>query len=267
MTNLRNKAVGISTAHRVGTAAMLALLGACAHKPAAPAPSPPPAKPVAHAPVPATQMVQQIVPTRSPQERYETAIRLLEQGNSAQARTELSALLQQRPRDRRAGQLLREIDTDPRALYGSDSFAYVVRPGDTLASLARRYLRDAVNFYGLARFNNLTFPVELQPGQTLMIPGRVRSPERVVAPPRRPAPTAPQAVPAKPEEAPRPGPRVVDRGRAQHLRQQGLEQLSAGSIDRAVQLLSQASVLDPTNGAIAGELARARRIQATVRSH
>ena len=162
--------------------------------------------------------------------------------------------------------MLREIDTDPRSLYGADSFAYIVRSGDTLASLARRYLGDAVNFYGLARFNNLTLPAELQPGQTVMIPGRVRSPERVQAPPRRSAPTASQAAPAKPEETARPAAPRVDRGRAQRLRQQGLEQMSAGSIDRAVQLLSQATVLDPSNGAIAAELARARRIQATVHS-
>ncbi|WP_438827218.1 hypothetical protein, partial [Sphingomonas bacterium] len=70
----------------------------------------------------------------------------------------------------------------------------------------------------------------------------------------------------KPADAPRPAVTAADRGRAQKLRQQGLEQMSAGSIDRAVQLLSQAATLDPGNGAIGGELARARRIQATVHS-
>ena len=265
MTNLRDKAVDLPTVRGLGTAAVLVLLSACAHKPATPPPSVPVTKSTAQASAPARPMVQQIVPTRSPRQRYDMAVELLQQGNSAQARTELAALLQQRPGDRRAGQLLREIDTDPRVLYGSDSFAYVVRSGDTLSSLARRYLRDPASFYGLARFNNLTFPTELRPGQTLMIPGRVRSPERAVAPPRRPSPVATQAAPAKPEEAARPAPKTIDRGRAQRLRQQGLEQMSAGSIDRAVQLLSQAAAADPTSGAIAGELARARRVQATVR--
>jgi hypothetical protein len=40
--------------------------------------------------------------------------------------------------------------------------------------------------------------------------------------------------------------------------------MSAGSIDRAVTLLSQAASLDPGNAAIAADLSRARRIQATV---
>jgi hypothetical protein len=264
-TKLRTKAAGLCATRRIGAAVILSLLASCAHQPTSAPPAPSAVKPVTRQPT-STATVQQILPDRSPQQRYGAAVQLLEQGNTAQARAELVLLLQRRPGDRRAGQLLREIDTDPRSLYGADSFAYIVRPRDTLVSLARRYLGDAVNFYGLARFNNLTLPADLQPGQTVMIPGRVRSPERVAPPTRRAAPTAPQAAPARSEQAARPAAPRVDHGRAQRLRQQGLEQMSAGSIDRAVQLLSQAAVLDPTNGAIAGELARARRIQATIHS-
>jgi hypothetical protein len=44
-----------------------------------------------------------------------------------------------------------------------------------------------------------------------------------------------------------------------------LEQLNRGAINSAVLLLAQASELDPQNPLIARDLARARRIQKTVK--
>ncbi len=227
---------------------------------AAPPPPPPPAAAapsVTPAPPPPLP-----TPGIGPRERYKLSLDLLQRGKDAQARAELVQLQKDLPSDRRAGVLLRQIDTDPKQLYGTDSFAYTMQAGDTLFSLARQYLKDALNFYGLARYNGLTLPVDLKPGQVILIPGRARAPDRgaprhAVTPPPAVAVPHPQAAPAD---------NPAQRAQAQNLRRQGLEQMSAGSIDRAVTLLSQAASLDPANPAIAADLARARRIQATVHS-
>lgn len=252
----------------------LAVLGAaalagCAHhgreetSAVAAAPPPPVKAPGATAPQPSASPAVSAVPGRSPQQRYRAALQALQQGRTPAARVELVALLQEQPTDRRARSLLTEIDVDPRQLYGSDSFSYTIQAGDTLFSLSKRFLKNPLNFYGLARFNDLTLPVELQPGQQILIPGHYRVPERTVAS-RRPASSQPTATTessaARAEITP------AARQQAHMLRRQGLEQMSAGAIDRAVTLLSQANSLDPEDGAISGDLARARRIQATVHS-
>lgn len=88
-------------------------------------------------------------------------------------------------------------------------------------------------------------------------PGRARS----ATPERRKAVTPAQ----REKSAPPPGP-TPDRAGAERLRREGLEQLVAGVQDRAVALLDRAAGLDPGNAAIARDLARARRVQATVRA-
>lgn len=256
----------------IGTAALAgAMLAGCAHRGdrnSAPLPPPPPAvkKVIAPAPPPVAAG-SAATPGRLPRQRYEVALQLMQQGDIATARNELVALLKDRPGDRRAQSLLTQIDVDPRQIYGRDSFTYTIQVGDTLFSLSRRFLRNPLNFYGLARFNNLTLPVDLQPGQQILIPGHPRAPERATAP-RRPsgATTAPGVPTPAPETPAHPAVTASARREAQQLRQRGLEQMSAGSIDRAVTLLSQATSLDPDNGAIAADLSRARRIQATVHS-
>ncbi len=54
--------------------------------------------------------------------------------------------------------------------------------------------------------------------------------------------------------------------RAAALRARGLAALNTGAADRAVALLGRALALDPGNAAIRNDLARARRIQGTLRS-
>jgi Flp pilus assembly protein TadD len=50
------------------------------------------------------------------------------------------------------------------------------------------------------------------------------------------------------------------------LRTQGLAALNKGSASRAVQLLRRAAALDPDNAVIRQDLARAERIEATVKA-
>jgi hypothetical protein len=236
------------------------MLSACGgkHK-AIEMPAAPSTTPTAPLAVPTPQIVVP-TPAVAADERFTLILGLLSQGKVAQARVDLVQYLEDRPRDGRAKDMLRQIDTDPTILYGTASFPYTIGEDDSLASIARRFMGSPYRFYGLAKFNALSVPADAKPGQVIRVPGKP-----YVAPPRRPRPAAPQheVAPATPTTATRP---VVDRAGAQRLRRAGLEQMSAGSIDRAVTLLERAAALDPGNGAIASDLARGRRIQSAVRS-
>jgi hypothetical protein len=248
----------------VGIAALLALLtAACSHKERpepTPLPEPPPPLTVQ------TPAPRPTAPNLNARDRTALIYDLLNRGDADQARAEVRRLQSDYPGNRAADDLLQQIDGDPKALLGTDSFAYAVQPGDTFPTLASRFLGAGSKFYALARYNGIAVPSTLQPGQTIMIPGRQRDPaplreRRAVRPPRQTgtvqSPAATVAIPV-----PR-GPRT-DPGRAARLRRAGLEQMSAGSIGRAVQLLQRATTLDPANAAIAADLDRARRIQSTV---
>lgn len=240
------------------------LLSACGHKHRDVALTPPPV--VVATPTPSPLPVSSVIaptPKVPATERFTLVLNLLSQGKVAQARVDLVQYLADRPRDSRAQDMLRQIDTDAVALYGKASFAYTITEDDSLASIAQRFMGSRYRFYGLAKFNGLTVPADAKPGQKIQIPGRqrpvviMRRPKAVVQPvPRENAPAA--AVAAHPS---------VDRGGAQRLRRSGLEQMSAGAIDRSVSLLERANALDPGNRAITSDLARAKRIQGTVRGH
>ncbi len=196
-------------------------------------------------------------PGLSPGERLTLAVELLNHAHRDQARAELLAMAVPGPRDMAGTRLLREMDEDPRATLGEQHFAYTVRPGETMETLAERFLGDRLRFYILARYNNIDAPAEVAAGQVLMIPGVFRKPPppspRIAAP----APPAPAAAPTAPVMA-------ADPGRARSLRAAGLESLNRGQINRSVDLLRQAAALDPSSPLIKRDLARAQRIQAGV---
>jgi hypothetical protein len=181
-------------------------------------------------------------------DRQKLAVDLLDDGHPEQARAELIALLAELPASVVARKLLDQIDRDPRALLGEKNYPYKVRAGETMSELAGRFLGDPLMFYGLARYNGIAAPSQMEVGQTLLIPGV----------PRKVAPAA--AKPAGPDPAAQ---RNV--ARAAQLRAQGLEQMNRGAIHQAVATLRQAQQLDPANPAIQRDLDRALRIQTTVR--
>jgi len=129
-------------------------------------------------------------------------------------------------------------------------------------TLAARYLGDPLRFYILARYNGIATPADLRVGQVLKIPG---VPRRALAPRiSRPAPAAaaekraaspPTAASVSPPSQPE---------RATSLRALALEDMNRGHINHAVSLLEKAAQLDPGSPLIIHDLARARRIQATV---
>ena len=130
------------------------------------------------------------------------AAELLEVGNEDQAVAELQRALQADPNNRLAASLMKQIQADPLAMLGRESFAYRVQPGETLSRIAQRFLGDIHLFYILARYNDIKTPRQLQGGQLIKIPGK--------APP--PAPAPPPARPQAPAPAAASAP--VDDGRA-----------------------------------------------------
>ncbi len=202
------------------------------------------------------------------------AIELLNKGDATTARARLARVLRRTPGDSVAALLVKQIDTSPRTLLGERSFAYVARPGDTMSTLAARFLGNPMLFYGLARYNDM-IPAGLAPGRTLRIPGEAPAPREPRAPVQkpaeekqpRPAPPAPAApaTPAAPAARPAAAPRA-DAARAAKLRAAGLEAMNRGAIDGAIALLTQAGRLDPGNALIRRDLDRAIRIRGAVKA-
>jgi tetratricopeptide (TPR) repeat protein len=144
-----------------------------------PEPPPPPT-------VPTPQQKQQA------QALAQSAATQLENGNEEQARAELQRALSLDGGHKLALSLKRQITDDPIAMLGGQSFTYVVRPNDSLSSIAGRFLGDVFMFYALARYNNIAVPRQLATGQSIKIPGK--APPPAVA--SSPTPTSPSHVPA-----------------------------------------------------------------------
>ncbi|MDO7842511.1 LysM peptidoglycan-binding domain-containing protein [Sphingomonas immobilis] len=192
---------------------------------------------------------------------------LLDAGNERAAKKEIKALLKREPMNASALLLKSSIDGDPKEQLGPNSYPYTVRPGDSIAGIARRLLGNRLKAYQLTRYNGLKAPVALQPGQTLRIPGTPPAPP---APVRKPEPdrVPPPAVAPKPKSvAPKPVAPAANPAAARAARTAGLAALNQGQVTRAVALLRRAAALDPANPVIAKDLARAQRIAATVKAH
>ncbi|WP_374576201.1 LysM peptidoglycan-binding domain-containing protein [Phenylobacterium sp.] len=235
------------------SAALLLMLGlsACTNLPT---PKPHASKPAPLKPTPGLSV----------QQRIGKAVELLGQGEAPQARVELVQALADEPGQPAARNLLGQIDVDPKTLLGDKSYAYTVKQGDTLYSLADRLLGDKLKFYGLARYNGMDKPEELAVGRVLQIPGvekKAAPPPPPPPPPRKPAPAPAPAQPVKPPPA-----SPADQARARQLRATALRNMNSGAIDAAVDLLREALQLDPGSHPIQNDLVRALRIQATLRA-
>jgi hypothetical protein len=198
-------------------------------------------------------------PNLTPRERVRVAIELLGEGDERRAEVELQAALRTDVNATAARRLLDQINGDPRELLRGEARSYTVRQGETMSVLAERFQGDALLFYALARFNDLDAPNEVAEGQVLMIPRRpsLRTASAEIPPPPPPGTTTSVAT-----SAPR-GPNAV---RADQLRLQALQHMNGGQLERAVALLRQAQALDAANPAIQRDLARAERLQASLRA-
>jgi tetratricopeptide (TPR) repeat protein len=213
-------------------------------------------------PTVAASPVSPIAAPPSTSQRIASAVSLLEQGRADEARAQLKAALKADPADAEAKMLVSEIEEDPKVLLGERSHPYQARAGETLESLAERFLGDRRLFYALARYNSIAVPDKPIGGVVLMIPGVSAGPARARTVHARHDHPATQSPPAQVTVAPA-IPR--DPARAAALRAVALEDMSRGHIDIAVGLLERAQGLDPGNAVIDHDLERARRVQLAVR--
>jgi hypothetical protein len=113
---------------------------------------------------------------------------------------------------------LRQIESDPQALYSRESYAYTVRAGESLSTIARDRMKDTNQFYGLARYNGIKVPKQLSAGQVIRIPGK--APPATSSPPPPPAPAqtpAPPHAPAVAAPPPPPSPADIERQTANRI--------------------------------------------------
>ena len=150
------------------------------------------ATPTGSSTVPNVAACERTLPAPGPAAHKEV-LRILQQtriwlndGEEDKSRVELDCAIQLEPDNKQAACLLRGINTDMSSAQAGDSTPYIVRPGETLGSIAQRFLGDSCEFYLLSRFNKLKYPKQLAVGQTIRLPGRIN----VAAPPPPPPPAA-----------------------------------------------------------------------------
>ena len=192
------------------------VLAACEAPPrapqAVPSPAPAPAPEPLPLPQPTTPEPPPVVvgPPASPEARQQAqkfalvAADQLQSGSEDGARGELKRALALDAQNKLALSLTRQMTVDPIATLGRDSFAYTVRPGDTLAVLAQRQLGDAYLFYLLARYNDIKVPKQLSSGQVIRLPGKASAMREPSPPPVSGTPSAPPPKPMPPVASPLP---------------------------------------------------------------
>lgn len=110
-------------------------------------------------------------PLLAPSVLINNAIDDLGKGQAGKAAKALRDALKQQPDNPLALDLLRQIEADPQQYLGAEHFMYTVKRGDSMSSLAQRYLKNSLRFYILARYSGLSDPSRLRLGQVLKIPG------------------------------------------------------------------------------------------------
>jgi Tfp pilus assembly protein PilF len=107
---------------------------------------------------------------KSQTERFQAALQLLQVGKAQQADAELQALLKDFPDSEPARDLVAQIETPLDKLFPPENFRVTLAKDETLSSLAKIYLGDAMSFYALARYNTIAVPAKVYAGQSIMIP-------------------------------------------------------------------------------------------------
>jgi tetratricopeptide (TPR) repeat protein len=126
----------------------------------------------------ASATVYEPAPNLTPRERLLRGLELLEEGDAERARVEVIAYLERVPSSTIAKNLLLQIDTAPEVFYPGAYQEVTLRPGQSLSNVAKVYLDNAYEFYALARYNDISRPRQVVPGQIVKVP---LTPEAVAA--------------------------------------------------------------------------------------
>jgi len=125
------------------------------------------------------QAATQITPTKpqivaepglKPRERLKKAMNKMGNGDSEVALVELEAYLLEVPRSSRASRLISQIKTDSANYFPAEFFTLKLESGQSLSTLAKRYLGSAWEFYALAKYNDIANPSRVNIGTTIKIP-------------------------------------------------------------------------------------------------
>lgn len=184
---------------------------------------------------------------------------LLNDGEEDKARAELDCVQQLEPENKQLVCLQRGLNVDLSSAQAGDSTPYTVRSGETLGSIAQRFLGDSCEFYMLARFNKIKTPKQLPVGQTIRLPGRIN----VAVPPPPPPPPAttetrakpPQAAPKPPEppppaevvKKPEPSPEAR-RAEVERLYRRGVDEYRRQNLAAAINAYDAVLAIDPNHG-------------------
>ncbi len=103
-------------------------------------------------------------------QRLSKAIALLSKGNAGQAKAELKAYLSKVPSSRMANSLLTQINTSVSDYFPTEFVAITLTNGESLSTIAKQYLGDALQFYALAQYNNIENPGKTTIGQVVHVP-------------------------------------------------------------------------------------------------
>jgi len=109
-------------------------------------------------------------PGLTPKQRFGKALQYLEYGQVGQAKAELKAYLTVIPNSKIAKGLLEQTNMDPDRYFPKQNFSVNLSSGESLSTLAKKYLGSALKFYALAKYNNISNPSRVNIGQTIKIP-------------------------------------------------------------------------------------------------
>ena len=109
-------------------------------------------------------------PDVEPRQYLTDAIALLENGQPDEAREALETYLQDEPDSERARGLLQQIVQPIDTYFPAEHFEVELASGQSLSTLARTYLDDALQFFALARYNGIENPSRVKEGAKIRIP-------------------------------------------------------------------------------------------------
>ncbi|NVJ62131.1 MAG: LysM peptidoglycan-binding domain-containing protein [Gammaproteobacteria bacterium] len=98
------------------------------------------------------------------------AISSMERGRLNNVESSLKRILSSDTDNRTATRLLEQIQQTAQERYGKEFFTYTVKEGESLGLLAKRFLGHSLEFWGLAKYNDIENPLSLKTGQSLKIP-------------------------------------------------------------------------------------------------